>query len=72
MASPANRMTVPEPGAGRSGAASAVERARAEHGRIEGVRWLRLDIERDDPAQLGEDSYDLTGPRQLTFSSARR
>ncbi|TQF08111.1 NUDIX domain-containing protein [Kitasatospora acidiphila] len=40
-------------------AASALERARAEHGRIEGVRWLRLDIERDDPMYLGEDGYDL-------------
>ncbi|MFF2144634.1 methyltransferase, FxLD system [Kitasatospora sp. NPDC058190] len=40
-------------------AASALERARAEHGHVEGVRWLRLDIERDDPAQLSEDGYDL-------------
>ncbi|GAB2735305.1 methyltransferase, FxLD system [Kitasatospora kifunensis] len=40
-------------------AASAVERAQAEHGHIEGVRWLRLDIERDDPEQLSEDGYDL-------------
>ncbi|MEE1823802.1 methyltransferase, FxLD system [Streptomyces sp. BE20] len=40
-------------------AASAVERARAEHDGVEGVRWLRLDIERDDPAQLNGDGYDL-------------
>lgn len=40
-------------------AAGAVERARAEHGHIDGVRWLRLDIERDDPAQLNGDGYDL-------------
>ncbi|MFJ4695519.1 methyltransferase, FxLD system [Streptomyces sp. NPDC088766] len=38
---------------------SAVARAREEHAGIESVRWLRLDIERDDPAPLHEDGYDL-------------
>ncbi|MFC7965497.1 methyltransferase, FxLD system [Streptomyces cinereoruber] len=38
---------------------SALARAREEHAGIEGVRWLRLDIERDDPAPLHEDGYDL-------------
>ncbi|MFF3501520.1 methyltransferase, FxLD system [Streptomyces sp. NPDC003247] len=40
-------------------AASAIARARAEHADVEGVRWLRLDIERDDPAPLHEKGYDL-------------
>jgi protein-L-isoaspartate(D-aspartate) O-methyltransferase len=40
-------------------AASAVERAQSEHDGVEGVRWLRLDIERDDLAQLSEDGYNL-------------
>ncbi|WP_199807792.1 methyltransferase, FxLD system [Streptomyces sp. NRRL S-350] len=38
---------------------SALARAREEHGDVEGVRWLHLDIERDDPAALHEDGYDL-------------
>lgn len=38
---------------------SALERARAEHGDTGGVRWLRLDIERDDPAALHAGGYDL-------------
>ncbi|MEU7028912.1 methyltransferase, FxLD system [Streptomyces sp. NPDC046275] len=38
---------------------SALARAREEHGDVEGVRWLRLDIERDDPAPLHEEGYDL-------------
>ncbi|MDH6143520.1 protein-L-isoaspartate(D-aspartate) O-methyltransferase [Kitasatospora sp. GP30] len=46
-------------------AASAVERARVERGHVEGVRWLRLDIERDDPAQLSEDGYDLIALRLM-------
>ncbi|MFG2907373.1 NUDIX domain-containing protein, partial [Kitasatospora sp. NPDC048286] len=46
-------------------AAGAVERARAECGHIEGVRWLRLDIERDDPAQLGGEGYDLIALRLM-------
>ncbi|MFI5857392.1 methyltransferase, FxLD system [Streptomyces parvulus] len=37
----------------------AIARAREEHAGIEGVRWLQLDIERDDPAPLHEDGYDL-------------
>ncbi|MFD4863358.1 class I SAM-dependent methyltransferase [Streptomyces atratus] len=38
---------------------SAIGRARAEHADVEGVRWLQLDIERDDPAELHQDGYDL-------------
>nr|WP_024127530.1 methyltransferase, FxLD system [Streptomyces sp. F12]AHE40293.1 Putative O-methyltransferase [Streptomyces sp. F12] len=38
---------------------SALARAREEHGDVEGVRWLHLDIERDDSAPLHEDGYDL-------------
>ncbi|MGW2203181.1 methyltransferase, FxLD system [Streptomyces sp. NPDC001774] len=38
---------------------SAIARAREEHAGIEGVRWLQLDIERDDPAPLHEEGYDL-------------
>ncbi|MFC8536627.1 methyltransferase, partial [Streptomyces sp. NPDC057249] len=38
---------------------SALARAREEHADVEGVRWLRLDIERDDPAPLREEGYDL-------------
>ncbi|MFF6772719.1 methyltransferase, FxLD system [Streptomyces sp. NPDC012637] len=38
---------------------SAIARAREEHAAIEGVRWLHLDIERDDPAPLHEAEYDL-------------
>ncbi|MEU8779480.1 methyltransferase, FxLD system [Streptomyces sp. NPDC048606] len=37
---------------------SAIARAREEHA-VDGVRWLRLDIERDDPAPLDEQGYDL-------------
>ncbi|MFG3013856.1 methyltransferase, FxLD system [Streptomyces cinerochromogenes] len=38
---------------------SALARARKEHADVEGVRWLQLDIERDDPAPLHEEGYDL-------------
>ncbi|WP_063731394.1 class I SAM-dependent methyltransferase [Streptomyces sp. RTd22] len=38
-------------------AGSALDRAGAEH--PAGVRWLRLDAERDDLAVLGRDGYDL-------------
>ncbi|MGV9933980.1 class I SAM-dependent methyltransferase [Streptomyces olivaceoviridis] len=38
---------------------SAIARAREEHASIEGVRWLQLDIERDDPAPLYKEGYDL-------------
>ncbi|SEM77199.1 methyltransferase, FxLD system [Streptacidiphilus jiangxiensis] len=38
---------------------SALSRAREEHRDVEGVRWLRLDIEREDPTPLREDGYDL-------------
>ncbi|MET9834026.1 methyltransferase, FxLD system [Streptomyces sp. NPDC006385] len=40
-------------------AEGALERARAEHAGVEGVRWLSLDVERDDLAALAEDGYDL-------------
>ncbi|WDM16023.1 methyltransferase, FxLD system [Streptomyces lavenduligriseus] len=40
-------------------AGSALARAREEHAGVEGVRWLRLDIERDDPAPLHDTLYDL-------------
>ncbi|GAA2218811.1 class I SAM-dependent methyltransferase [Streptomyces nogalater] len=40
-------------------AGSALARAREEHADVAGVRWLRLDIERDDPAPLHEEGYDL-------------
>jgi protein-L-isoaspartate(D-aspartate) O-methyltransferase len=38
---------------------SAIARAREEHADVEGVRWMALDIERDDPAPLSEEGYDL-------------
>ncbi|MFD8258647.1 methyltransferase, FxLD system [Streptomyces griseoluteus] len=38
---------------------SAIARAREEHAGVEGVRWVRLDIERDDPAPLHQEGYDL-------------
>ncbi|WP_329611753.1 class I SAM-dependent methyltransferase [Kitasatospora herbaricolor] len=37
---------------------AALERARARH-QGDGVRWLRLDIEHDDPADLDDAGYDL-------------
>ncbi|CAM5273365.1 methyltransferase, FxLD system (plasmid) [Streptomyces viridifaciens] len=40
-------------------AEAALERARTAHPDAAGVRWLRLDIEHDDPAPLGDDPYDL-------------
>ncbi|MFE9424243.1 methyltransferase, FxLD system [Kitasatospora sp. NPDC006697] len=44
---------------------SALTRAREGHGDVEGVHWLRLDIERDDPAPLHEDGYDLVVMRLM-------
>lgn len=38
---------------------SALARAREKYADVEGVRWLHLDIERDDPAPLHEEGYDL-------------
>ncbi|MFE7583573.1 methyltransferase, FxLD system [Streptomyces gardneri] len=38
---------------------SAIARAREEHADVEEVRWLQMDIERDDPAPLDEEGYDL-------------
>lgn len=40
-------------------AEGALERARAEQAEVEGVRWLCLDVEHDDLADLAEDGYDL-------------
>ncbi|MFG2548200.1 class I SAM-dependent methyltransferase [Streptomyces sp. NPDC048594] len=40
-------------------AQGALERARAEHAGVKGVRWLSLDVELDDLAGLAEDCYDL-------------
>ncbi|MFD6334841.1 methyltransferase, FxLD system [Streptomyces niveus] len=37
----------------------ALDRARAEHAEVEGVRWLSLDVEHEDLAGLAEDGYDL-------------
>ncbi|MBB0243643.1 methyltransferase domain-containing protein [Streptomyces alkaliphilus] len=44
---------------------SALTRAREEHADIEGVHWLQLDIERDDPAPLHEEGYDLVTLRLM-------
>ncbi|MFJ8547181.1 methyltransferase, FxLD system [Streptomyces sp. NPDC093586] len=44
---------------------SALARAREEHTGVEGVRWLHLDIERDDPAPLDEEGYDLVVMRLM-------
>ncbi|MFJ7589538.1 methyltransferase, FxLD system [Streptomyces sp. NPDC097617] len=38
---------------------SAIDRARQEHPDTEGVRWMRLDIENDDPGELHPEGYDL-------------
>ncbi|MET9611822.1 methyltransferase, FxLD system [Kitasatospora indigofera] len=40
-------------------AEAALERARTDHPGATGVRWLRLDIEHDDPEPLGDEFYDL-------------
>ncbi|WP_328959041.1 bifunctional class I SAM-dependent methyltransferase/NUDIX hydrolase [Kitasatospora purpeofusca] len=40
-------------------AEAALERARADRPGAAGVRWLRLDIEHDDPEPLGDELYDL-------------
>ncbi|MEU2251378.1 methyltransferase, FxLD system [Streptomyces sp. NPDC019224] len=40
-------------------ATGALARAREEYAGVDGVRWLHLDIERDDPALLHEEGYDL-------------
>ncbi|MGZ2356892.1 class I SAM-dependent methyltransferase [Streptomyces sp. 372A] len=44
---------------------TAVARAREEHADIQGVRWLCLDIERDDPAPLHAEGYDLVVMRMV-------
>ncbi|MDH6544844.1 methyltransferase, FxLD system [Streptomyces sp. SPB4] len=38
---------------------SAIDRARREHPDAQGVRWMRLDVEHEDPADLHPDGYDL-------------
>ncbi|GHJ26830.1 hypothetical protein TPA0910_12630 [Streptomyces hygroscopicus subsp. sporocinereus] len=53
-------------------AEGALERARAEHAAVGGVRWLCLDLERDDPAPLHEDGYDLVTLRLMYPFLARR
>ncbi|MGW2404099.1 methyltransferase, FxLD system [Streptomyces sp. NPDC001739] len=40
-------------------AEGALTRAEKEHPGAERVRWLCLDIEHDDPAELSDDGYDL-------------
>ncbi|MGW2485614.1 methyltransferase, FxLD system [Streptomyces sp. NPDC001606] len=44
---------------------SALARARTEHSDVQGVRWLQLDIERDDPVPLHEEGYDLVVMRLM-------
>ncbi|TLQ42567.1 methyltransferase, FxLD system [Streptomyces marianii] len=46
-------------------AGSAIARAREEHPEAEGVRWLQLDIENDDPAELHQEGYDLISLRLM-------
>ncbi|SEO93598.1 methyltransferase, FxLD system [Actinacidiphila rubida] len=53
-------------------AEGAVDRARAEHAAVESVRWLCLDLDRDDPAPLHEDGYDLVTLRLMYPFLARR
>lgn len=53
-------------------AEGALERARAEHAAVDGVRWLSLDLERDDPAPLHEDGYDLVTLRLMYPFLTRR
>jgi len=51
---------------------SAITRAAAVHQGVTGVRWMRLDIERDDPADLGDDGYELIALRLVfPFIEAR-
>ncbi|MEV7565669.1 methyltransferase, FxLD system [Streptomyces tanashiensis] len=42
---------------------SALTRAREEHGEVPGLRWLALDLEQDDWAELCEEGYDLIALR---------
>ncbi|MFC9930115.1 class I SAM-dependent methyltransferase [Streptomyces sp. NPDC127190] len=44
---------------------SALARARTERSDVQGVRWLQLDIERDDPVPLHEEGYDLVVMRLM-------
>ncbi|WP_342668121.1 methyltransferase domain-containing protein [Streptomyces violens] len=46
-------------------AEGALARARKEQDGAEGVRWLCLDIEHDDPAGLNDDGYDLITMRLM-------
>lgn len=53
-------------------AEAALDRARTAHPDAAGVRWLRLDIEHDDPAPLGDESYDLINFRlSVAFVASR-
>ncbi|MCZ7412946.1 MULTISPECIES: hypothetical protein [unclassified Streptomyces] len=49
---------------------SAMARASEEHAAGERVRWLRLDIERDDPALLDDSGHGLITLR-LTYPFVR-
>lgn len=53
-------------------AEGALDRARVEHATVEKVRWLCLDLERDDPEPLHEDGYDLITLRLMYPFLARR
>ncbi|MFD0546337.1 methyltransferase, FxLD system [Streptomyces mexicanus] len=44
---------------------SALARARDEHADVARLRWICLDIEGDDPAELHEDGYDLVTMRLM-------
>ena len=46
---------------------AALARAQKEQEGVEGVRWLCVDIEHDDPADLNDQGYDLITMR-LTYS----
>ncbi|MGY1440091.1 bifunctional class I SAM-dependent methyltransferase/NUDIX hydrolase [Streptomyces reniochalinae] len=46
-------------------AEGALTRARKAHEGVEGLRWLCLDIEHDDPADLDDDGYDLITMRLM-------
>ncbi|MFI9325206.1 methyltransferase, FxLD system [Kitasatospora aureofaciens] len=53
-------------------AEAALERARTAHPDAAAVRWLRLDVEHDDLAPLGDDPYDVITLRLSVASVASR
>ncbi|MFJ8676259.1 methyltransferase, FxLD system [Streptomyces sp. NPDC093589] len=53
-------------------AEGALTRACKEQERAEGVRWLCLDIERDDPSELHDEGYDLITMRLMLASVSDR